>query len=497
MKSRKIILVLILFLAAFLRLYKLGSYPPLNADEAALGYNAWSLLETGKDEHGDSWPLHFKSFGDYKPGAYIYLILPVVKIFGLNEWSVRVPAALLGVATVGLAYFLAKLLWKDERLGLLWAGILTLSPWHLHFSRGGWESNVALFLITLGVYLFYCFKLKTKKTLFWAGLSFVLSMYTYHSARLIVPALILGLAYFNREFLFKKRKKVIKSVLLVGILLVPLALSFMRGGASARFSGVGLMADPGPLWRANELRGQYANPNGIIPTLFHNRYFLYAISFSQKYFSHFNGRFLFIEGDSVPRSKLPDMGVMHLVEVVFLLLGAYYWLKSKKKEKYLLGLWLLVAPLASAMTFQAPSALRSLSLTVPFSLLVAVGINNLLKIKLKQKIVLILLLVIAYVWSFVYWQDRYFIHYLKRFPSAWPDFRVAAEQLKREKGKVCVEGDYDQPYIMALFYLQYPAEKIQKEIELTPPDEFGFSTVKQFGNYQFGDCAHFDGKIVK
>ncbi|KKQ38117.1 MAG: hypothetical protein US53_C0001G0022 [Candidatus Woesebacteria bacterium GW2011_GWA1_37_7] len=52
-KYHKYILLLIILLAAFLRFWKLGSYPALNADEAAIGYNAYSLLETGKDEHGN------------------------------------------------------------------------------------------------------------------------------------------------------------------------------------------------------------------------------------------------------------------------------------------------------------------------------------------------------------------------------------------------------------------------------------------------------------
>ena len=95
-----------ILLAAFLRLYKLNTYPALNADEAAIGYNAYSILETGKDEHGNQWPIHFQSFNDYKPGFYIYLVMPFVKVLGLNEWSVRLPNALLGIASVFLDLFI-------------------------------------------------------------------------------------------------------------------------------------------------------------------------------------------------------------------------------------------------------------------------------------------------------------------------------------------------------------------------------------------------------
>src|SRR4030067_2648146 len=102
------LLIGILTLAALLRFWKLDSYPALNADEAAIGYNAYSLLQTGHDEHGNPWPIHFQSFNDYKPGLYFYLVLPFIKFLGLNVWSVRLPNAFIGVLTVVAVYLLIK-----------------------------------------------------------------------------------------------------------------------------------------------------------------------------------------------------------------------------------------------------------------------------------------------------------------------------------------------------------------------------------------------------
>src|SRR3989344_3981773 len=107
-RIKKPILLLIILLAFVLRFWRLNEYPALNADEAAIGYNAYSLIQTGMDEHGNSWPLHFQSFNDYKPGLYFYLVLPFVKFFGLTEWAVRIPGAALGVATVFMLYLLIK-----------------------------------------------------------------------------------------------------------------------------------------------------------------------------------------------------------------------------------------------------------------------------------------------------------------------------------------------------------------------------------------------------
>ncbi|MDO8341144.1 MAG: phospholipid carrier-dependent glycosyltransferase, partial [Candidatus Woesebacteria bacterium] len=103
---KKLLFILIIVLAFGLRFYRLDSYPAFNADEAAIGYNAFSLIKTGMDEHGNSWPIHFQSFNDYKPGLYFYTVIPFVKLLGLNEWAVRIPGAFAGVLTVLVLYYL-------------------------------------------------------------------------------------------------------------------------------------------------------------------------------------------------------------------------------------------------------------------------------------------------------------------------------------------------------------------------------------------------------
>src|SRR4030042_170835 len=83
----KYLIILIILIAAFLRLWNLGSNPPhLSPDEAALGYNAYSIFKTGKDEYGMLLPVIFKSFGDFKPGFYIY--------FSRGAWEINVSLTL-------------------------------------------------------------------------------------------------------------------------------------------------------------------------------------------------------------------------------------------------------------------------------------------------------------------------------------------------------------------------------------------------------------------
>ena len=151
----RIVLIIIILIAAILRFNQLDSLPALNADEAAIGYNAYSLIQTGRDEHGHSWPIHFESFGDWKPGLSFYMVLPFVATLGLNELAVRIPGVLFGVGTVLLIWLLVRELFpKVKWLPEISALILAISPWHIHFSRGGWEVSIGTFFIVLGLWLF-------------------------------------------------------------------------------------------------------------------------------------------------------------------------------------------------------------------------------------------------------------------------------------------------------------------------------------------------------
>src|SRR3990170_4035307 len=108
-KLISLILLLIIIIGAGLRLFWLQKSPPsLNWDEAALGYNAYSLLKTGKDEYGFKLPVTFRSFDDYKPPLYPYVTVPFVATFGLNELSVRLPSALSGVSVIVAVFFIAS-----------------------------------------------------------------------------------------------------------------------------------------------------------------------------------------------------------------------------------------------------------------------------------------------------------------------------------------------------------------------------------------------------
>jgi len=511
---KKIILILILLLAALLRFYQLDSYPALNADEAAIGYNAYSLIETGKDEHGNSWPIHFQSFNDYKPGLYFYLVLPFVKVLGLNEWAVRIPGALLGVATVLVIYFLVSELFSKENhqspntlhhtLASLAALMLAISPWHIHFSRGGWETNVAIFFITCGIWLF----LKAIKNPKFFAISFsffVLSLYTYHAARIVTPLMVLGLLFCYRKDIKRNLKMIVMSGLIALFLLIPLGLNLTKGAGYSRAAGVGLFADPGPLARINEQRGEHGNFKGLVSILLHNKPVNYTLAFLENWGEHFAGEFLFLTGDEIERNKVPETGQMYIIDILWMVFGVWWIVKSINMTKgmQVIVLWLVVAPVAAALTFQSPHALRAQNMVIPLVIISAYGLFSIIGWLRKQKRYFLVIghwsLVILIAWQFTRYLHMYYLHMSKEYPfSSQYGVKELVSYLNNEGGKyekIVVTDEYDQPYILFLFYLHYPPEKFQGEHALSARDKFGFSTVSSFDKYTFKDIVFDSDKV--
>lgn len=492
----KIILFIILILAAVLRFYSLTTTPSLNADEAAIGYNAYSLLQTGKDEHGNVWPVHFQSFNDFKPGGYFYIVLPFVKVLGLTELAVRLPGAILSICAVFLLWLLVREMFpkeKDFSLAEIAALFLAISPWHIHFSRGGWEVNAATTFILLGIYGFV--KAKTNpKFLFVSVLGFVLSIYTYHAARIVSPLLVLSLLLYYKKSMLPKWKPT-RELLLSGILgiiiCIPLLIDLLGPAGVSRAAGVGLFADEGPFWRTNEQRGEHKEFAGIFSTLLHNKAVNYGLAFAGNYLEHFDGDFLFISGDDIQRNKVPEFGQMYLIQIVFLLAG-FVAIALQPKNWWLILAWLLIAPIPAALTFQSPHALRAQNMVIPLTIISAYGLYALITwfCKHTNKHLAFAFCTLTFaltLWDFSRYLHEYYVHLGKEYPfSSQYGAKEMIEYVAQNESrfnKIYITDRYDQPYILFLFYTKYDPAKFQKEHVLTARDRFGFSTVSQFNKY--------------
>ena len=186
--NKKIIatlLAIFTLISVFLHFYRINQIPPcINADEAAFGYNAYSILKTGKDEYGAFLPLRFKSFEDYKLPLYTYLSVPFVALFGLNDFSTRALNIVIGISFIPLIFFITKELFNNEKIALLSSFLTSLSPGIYILSRHAHEGVLSAFFILL-MLLFLVKYIKTNSIYYFlfANLSLLGSSYSYQNGR--------------------------------------------------------------------------------------------------------------------------------------------------------------------------------------------------------------------------------------------------------------------------------------------------------------------------
>jgi len=492
---KKFLLTIIFLLAFILRIYKLDQFPlGLTWDEAALGYNAYSILKTGKDEYGKFLPLIFKSFGDYKPGLYVYLTVPSVALLGLNELAVRIPSAMAGTFLVIAMFLLIKQFfsWPQAALG---AFLMAINPWLIHFSRGAWEANLALFETILGVYLFVKFA-ESKKFYqgFLASAVLGLTFLTYQGAKVFTSLIVFGLIIFWFKQLSGLRKK---QKFLVGLpvflLFIFINLGILTGRTSGRLKVMSIFSYRRPAGEIELIKNEGGPKEKWFFPVFHSEVLSFTKGILGRYFNHFSARFLFFEGDwSNKRHSVPYMGVMEVVSIPFLLLGLATLFAKKRNnlEKFFLY-WLLIAPLPAAITRDSIQAIRSLPMAIPLIFITSTGIFAFFDWFGKRKVKLLPLagLVIVYVFNLVYYLDLYYVHYPFNSAKDWLfGYRQAVkfvEENQKNYQKIIFTQKYGQPYIFWLFYTRYPPLNYQRQAFLKESPYGDVGEVERLDNIEF------------
>ena len=494
-----IILALIVILAFFLRFYKVSQSPPsLNWDETSIAYNAYSILKTGKDEWGVKFPLNFKSYGEYKLPAQIYASIPGIAIFGLNGLGVRITPVVYGTLTVLLLYFLASLLFKDKRVGLLSSFILAVSPWHIQLTRASFESSFSVFWVVLGAILFIK-GFEKKKYWVFSIIPFVISIYTYNAARVFTPLFILVLFLIYRRQLLKDLKVFLISFGIFVISIIPIGLSFFSGEASARFKLVSIMDDPGFVQRVNKARGATNLPNPL-PRLIHNKVTHFAYVFTGNYLSHFTPDFLFIEGAGHKQHHVQGVGELYWVQAPFMLAGLYFLFKKKEKWRFFITAWLLLVFIPVSITVDSiPNALRTVLAVVPYSLLTAYGFwkaIDLFREKRGKRLINISIVLVSaglFLYQFVNFQNNLYNTYPKLYSRDWQyGYRQVVTYIKdhyNEYDLIVFSRTYGEPHMFTLFFLNWDPAKYQNDPNLDRYESNDWVWVLKFDKFYFPDLG--------
>jgi len=453
-KATKLILLAITLLAFVFRIFR-SDFPPLLWDEAAIGYNAYSIIKTGADEYGAKLPLIFKSFGDFKPGLYIYLALPFIADLGLTELAVRLPSIIIGSLTPLALFFLIKAFSpKYHSLALIASLLIAISPYNIHFSRGAWETNILTFELIVASILFI------KQKFLFSSLVFGLTLYTYQGGKLISPLIIFILIILFRQ---KFSRHIFKFILPLAVIALPVAYGLFFGSDSNRLQVFSLWSYSRP---EAEISTIISESSQLDYDLFHNKFIYFFRGFLERYFNHFSPRYLVFEGDwQVARHTAPYIGYLLYPSFIFLIIGLFTFKKSEANLFFLF--WLLSSPLLSALTRDSIQPVRSMSFSIPLIFFTAQGLYFVFN-KYKNKI-MHFFIVIVYLISLIVYLDQYYNHFTKIKPEEnLVGYKQVMEYVipKINSKDISITDFYGQPYIYYLFYSRYNPSDYQKQSNL-------------------------------
>lgn len=476
----------LIIVACLLRLVLLGSVPPsLNWDEVSQGYTAYSIMQTGRDEWGAKLPIFFRSYGEWKSAVYIYLLVPFIKVLGLNVYSIRLPSAICGIISVYLMYLLGKKL-SGDKVGLWSAFLMSVTPWTFILGRPAFEANVALTIILAGTYLFL------QHRLIFSAILFGLAPHTYNSAKVFVPLLVLYLLWSLRRNLKLKPTLIFLSIL--AIFAFPILANLTSGHSLARFNQVGVATDLKKLNSFVDNRLTFPLPPAANKLLF-NRYTYTLYGTASNYLSYFNPSFLTITGGDHAQHHLPYHGVLYLSEFALVLLGISSLLRKQPQPRGASDLsfrWLPLVIIAlgilpAALTRDSYHVLRSLLAAPGFVLLAAIGISYLQNISSPYL-------------SLVHWSlaieiillmGMYFFWYPVAYARDWQyGHAQVAKYLQIHAGEydhIVMTKWYGEPQLFLAFYNRWdPLVYQQQNLPLLRYESEGRLWLDQLAEYSLG-----------
>ncbi len=491
-KKRVVVVLSIIFFSLFLRTFNLDKIPSgFYNDETLVGYEAYSILKTGKDQFGRSFPISFKAFGDYRPGLYIYSIVPSIAIFGLNEFAVRFPSAVFNISLVLITYFLAHELLKNRRIALLAALWLSIVPFSLLYGRIAHDTNLATLLMSLGI-LLYLKARKNKYLLIPAAGVLSLSVYVYYTTRVIIPLFILYFLYQDFKWIFKNIKISLSALLTALVIVIPIILSLVYSPETffSRSNHVNLWGDKG--WISNILQGHLEDTYTFIssvPRIYHNKIIDGFFLVSKSFLNHFNIDFLVFYGDPDNLYKVPSFGIIYILDLILIITGLAL-LNKYKSARSILIFWLIAGLIPDTLTRLSPASARIHFILPALGIILALAVNHVYKYLYKnvRTTPVYLFLSIWYLFTFSFYLHQYYNHLPVRYAREW---HYGLKELVNEIE--IRQNNYDKIWVSRTlwgwinfaFYLQYPPQEIQKEIVLTDIDQYGLGWVYSFNKYYF------------
>ncbi len=458
-------LIILLVVSFFVRLIKIDNLS-LFGDEIDVGYQAFSLLQTGRDYKGNFLPTYIQSLSESRAPLLIYLTIPTIKIFGLNPLGVRLPPIFFGVLSIYILYKLIFLLSKSNTLALYSSAALSFMPWHFHYSRSAFEVTLLLSIILAAVYFTLKFiETSRQKYLYFTITLFCLSFYTYNTANVFVPLIVIFLFFNNFKKITSKinLKNFFTSLAIFFCLTLPLIYQIFFGSAANRFNLISIFHDQTLIDNIITKRTSFSSSTQLVEKIFHNKPIVWGKTFIQNYLSSFSLPFIFVSGDQINlRHSIPSFGLILLVFLPLIIKGLFS-LNFKDKLHQLIFFWFIISPIAASLTTNGGThATRLFLMTIPLAFFAGLGLTEILnQAKILSKI-FIFILSFAFIFELSAYSHEYFVHYPKDFPKPW---NFGYQELfssipKNSSNRLFISNSNFNSLLPYLFYQKIPPQTL-------------------------------------
>jgi len=390
--------------------------------------------------------------------------MPFVAVFGLNVFTIRLPMAITGCASVAVFYKLIKTLW-DEHTALVSTLFFAIYPWHIMKSRWALESNIFPDMVLLGCLLIMLYLKKEKPAYLYAAAAVLgLACYSYGTAYLFMPFFAGGIWLY---MLAKKKistKHFIFSALLLFVTVLPVILFVVINITDLE---------------------QMTFLGFTIPKMYQQRFsavtgtgesFLAGCADNLKAFF----RILINQGDGLSWNGFKNYGICYIVFVPLVFIGVLLSFFYRKEHSFVMHWWLVCALLVVMVT--DVNVNRVNIVFIPVAYYISITLASFCRCSRYFKYAA----AICCVFLFGLFCREYFTVHSKtvsrHFFHSYENALELAEEAESEK--IYIGTNINQPYMLTLFYTQGdPHTYIDTAEKLNQKQAFEF--VRSYDKYHF------------
>lgn len=403
-------LFFILILGAILRFWQLGSVPfGVTHDEMGYIYNAFTIAKTGKNVFGQAFP--FLTW--MTPNGFpfmpvpIYLSAPFFWFLNISAFAGRLPSAILGIADILLLYIFVKQIFNKNSLAILSALFLSISPWHLHFSRSAYDTNFALFFYLFGMCLFF-YEIKNKKIPIFSLASFLLAVFSYRGMSVIELPLLLTLLIYAK--VLKKISKKQIMAFIVGIIIINSCLLFVSLKYGKSYTQEALFFNDPKSQEIVDANSRDAQGPLLLKRVFLNKLTYVLDKVRSNYVKSYSPEFLFLYTEPSGIYSIWSRGRIYFFDLFLIIIGLLYLYKSSTKNAVFILSLLAIGGLPGGVG-GLPYSSRNFFLSLVFPIISGAGVLFFLENKGFAKIKFLVMLLLIVIYGFLlssYLFDYYF-----------------------------------------------------------------------------------------